>query len=150
LRPTLTYLVALILSISPAVASEKSDVISTVQKLIDDFNKADNAALAADMVDAPQIIDELPPFHWSGTNALSEWGHDIKIEVEKRSIAKFSVTLMKANYLDVRDNGAYVVIPAILHLTLRNGRHDQEKGRFVLALTKSDHWRTSSLAWSRE
>jgi ketosteroid isomerase-like protein len=149
LRGIPTFLLVLSLGCAPVFATETDSVVSRVRQTVEDFNKGDAAALARDMVDAPQIIDEFPPFFWGGPNAMSDWAHAFTVETARQSISATSMRLLKVTHVDVRGDSAYVVVPAICTFTLRSGQR-LESGILTLALTKSDQtWRISAFSWTK-
>jgi ketosteroid isomerase-like protein len=140
-----------------ASASENSDVVAHVRQVVSDVNKGDAAAIGRDFVEAPQIIDNFPPFAWSGANALAEWDQAYKLDAARRSIVKATMTLQAATHVDVRDGKAYVVVPARCDFTRKDKRPSHETGRLTFALTKSAQgpdqksdpaWRVLSVAWT--
>ena len=48
------------------VATDKTDVMTTVHQFVDGFNKGDTASALAACADQTSIIDEFPPHEWHG------------------------------------------------------------------------------------
>jgi hypothetical protein len=138
------------LCVTPGRADERGEVMSVVKQTVADFNNGNMSALAKDLVDAPQIIDDFPPFFWNGSKAFDDWNHAFEIDAARRSIVGTSMKLLDAKHIDVLGDSAYVVVPAICYFTLRSG-HSEEAGQLTLALTRSDQtWRISAFAWSKD
>src|SRR5277367_2901119 len=77
----------------PAAATEKTDVVTTVHKFVDSFNKGDVKAAAAACADQASIIDEFPPYEWHGAGACAKWMDDYDADAKKNGIADGIVTL---------------------------------------------------------
>lgn len=160
LRLLSTCLCLALLGIYPAVASETDDVVAVVRKTVDDFNKGDDAAFAKDLTEAPHVIDEFPPFFWSGADALQSWDKAYRAEMERNSFVKTVMSLQKPRHVDVRDGHAYVVVSAICDFTQKTKKHVRESGILTMALTKSEGtsdqpksgaaWRVSALTWTKQ
>jgi hypothetical protein len=159
LRIIAALLCAAVIGIHPASATEKDDVLTRVRDAVEHFNKGDEAAFAKDMADAPLVIDEFPPFAWSGPDALQAWGTAWKAEMERKSITKAVMKLHDATHIDIRDGRAFVIIPAICDFTLKNDKRSRESGSLTLVLTKSEPagtgqasaggWRIAASTWTR-
>ena len=70
----LVALVVAILAAGPTAASEKTDVMGTIQRFVDAFNKGDMKSAAALCADQTSIIDDFAPHEWHGVAACSRWG----------------------------------------------------------------------------
>jgi hypothetical protein len=159
LRIISALLCAAVIGIHPASASDKDDVLTRVHDAVDHFNKGDEVAFAKDMADAPLVIDEFPPFAWSGPDAFKSWGTAWKAEMERKSIAKAVMKLHDATHIDIRDDRAFVIIPAVCDFTLKDDKRSREAGSLTLVLTKSGSagsgpsgasvWRISATTWTR-
>ena len=69
-------LAAALLAVSPAAASEKTNVIATVKQYMSSFNKGDKDAATAACAAQASIIDEFPPYAWQGATACADWWND--------------------------------------------------------------------------
>jgi ketosteroid isomerase-like protein len=142
--------VAIVLASGPTSASEKTDVMATVNQFIDGFNKDDvNTALAA-CASPAFIIDEFPPHAWQGQTACSDWANDFDANSKKENITNPVVTLGKPRHVDVTSDRAYVVVPASYNYK-QNGKPMAETGStFTVALQKgAAGWRITAWAWSK-
>jgi ketosteroid isomerase-like protein len=134
----------------PAVAAEKTDVMTTVHKFVDSFNKGDLKALTATCADQASIIDEFPPHEWHGAGACAKWTDDYDADAKKNGITDGMVTLGAALHIDVTADFAYVVVPANYKFK-KNGKLVQETGSMLtIALQKSEAgWRMTGWAWAK-
>jgi hypothetical protein len=147
--PALAFVAAAMIA-APAFASDESDVVSHVEKMVAAWNKNDAATVAAGMTASPTIIDEYPPYHWQGPMALQAWNDDFAALAKKNGISDPVVTLAKPTYVVVRANSAYVVVPAA-YRSKQDARTVQEKGILTVALERiGQSWLVMAFAWTRQ
>jgi hypothetical protein len=134
----------------PALAAEKTDVMTTVHKFVDSFNKGDLKVLAATCADQTSIIDEFPPHEWHGAGACAKWTDDYDADAKKNGITDGIVTLGVPRHVDVTADHAYVVVSANYKFK-KNGKVVQETGSMLtIALQKSEAgWRMKGWAWAK-
>jgi ketosteroid isomerase-like protein len=134
----------------PAAATDKTDVVATVRKFVESFNKGDMKALTATCADQASIIDEFPPYEWHGSGACAKWTDDYGADAKKNGITDGVVTLGAPLHVDVTAERAYVVVPANYKFK-HNGKAVQETGStLTIALQKSgDAWRMTGWAWAK-
>lgn len=140
-----TFVIAL-----PVAATDKTDVITTVNKFVEGFNKGDIKALTATCADQASIIDEFPPYEWHGAGACAKWTDDYGADAKKNGITDGGVTLGTPRHVDIVGDRAYVVVPANYKFK-QNGKAAQEIGStLTIALQKSDGaWRMTGWAWAK-
>ena len=150
LLKVLCALAATVLSTLPAGANEKTDVMTTVRKSIDSFNKGDVKAFVETCADQASVIDEFPPYAWHGAAACSKWADDYDADAKKNGITDGIVTLGAPLHVDVTGDRAYVVVPANYKFK-KNGKLVQETGSMLtIALQKSEgSWRMTGWAWAK-
>jgi SnoaL-like domain len=134
----------------PVAATDKTDVLATVRKFVESFNKGDMKALRATCGDQASIIDEFPPFEWHGAGACAKWTDDYGADAKKNRITDGVVTLGAPQHVDVTADRAYVVVPANYKFK-QNGKAVQEIGStLTIALQKSEGaWRMTGWAWAK-
>lgn len=134
----------------PAAATDKTDVVATVRKFVETFNKGDMKAMAALCADQSSIIDEFPPYEWHGAGACAKWTEDYDADAKKNGITDGGVTLGSPRHVDVAGDRAYVVVPASYKFK-QKGKPVQETGStLTIALQKSDGaWRMTGWAWAK-
>jgi ketosteroid isomerase-like protein len=142
--------IAVILTAGPAAASEKTDVMATVNQFIDGFNKGDvKSALAACAAPA-FIIDEFPPYAWQGPTACSDWANDFDANSKKDKITDPVVVLGKAKHVDVTGDHAYVVLPAAYNFKQAGKAMAETGSTLTVALQKLEAgWRIAGWTWSK-
>jgi SnoaL-like domain len=134
----------------PAAATDRTDVVTTVRKFVESFNKGDMKALTATCADQASIIDEFPPYEWHGAGACAKWTDDYGADAKKNGITDGGVTLGAPLHVDVTADRAYVVVPANYKFK-QNGKAVQETGStLTIALQKSEGaWHMTGWAWAK-
>lgn len=135
---------------APAMAADKDDVMAKVHQFVDGFNTGDiDGALAACAASA-FIIDEFPPYQWTGENACAVWADAYVADAEKNAITDGVVTLAAPKHVDVDGAHAYVVANAD-YAFKRAGKPTGEKAStFTFALEKqAAGWRITAWTWSK-
>ena len=141
---------SIVVATLPAAATDKTDVVATVRKFVESFNKGDMKGLTATCADQASIIDEFPPYEWHGSGACAKWTDDYGADAKKNGITDGVVTLGAPRHVDVTADRAYVVIPANYKFK-QNGKAVQETGStLTIALQKNgDAWRMTGWAWAK-
>jgi ketosteroid isomerase-like protein len=139
-----------ILTAGPVAASENTDVMTSLQGLIDAFNKGDTKTLVAGCTDEMCIIDEFPPYEWHGAGTCSKWLADYDADARKNGITDGKVTIGKPRHVDVTGDRAYVVAPAD-YTFKQNGKPMREiASTWTFALQKIDgSWKITGWSWAK-
>jgi hypothetical protein len=95
-----------------AVATDKTDVMAVVHQYTDDFNKGGTQSSLALCADQAIIIDDFPPYEWSGSGSCAKWLGDFRAFTPQIQLTDLVVTLGKARHVYVTADRAYVVVPA--------------------------------------
>jgi ketosteroid isomerase-like protein len=140
---------AVALAAGPAAASDKTDVMATLNQFIDGFNKGDVKAALATCASPVSIVDEFPPFAWQGPTACADWATDFEANAKKDGITDAVVTLAKPKHVVVAADRAYVVVKADYKYKLRGKKVSQKGATMTVALQKSPAgWRITGWAWA--
>jgi len=150
MQKILITLALAILAAAPVVASDRTDVMTTLQGLIDAFNKGDTKTLVAGCTDEMCIIDEFPPYEWHGAGTCSKWLADYDADSKKNGIADGKVTIGKPRHVDVTGDRAYVVVPTD-YTFKQNGKPMKETAStWTFALQKIDgSWKITGWSWAK-
>lgn len=148
-RIMMTMAVA-ILTTTQLVASEQTDVMATMNQLVEAFNKGDTKSLLASCTDEMCIIDEFPPHEWHGSGTCSKWLADYDADAKKNGISDGAVTVHKPLHVDVTADRAYVVVPAN-YTYKQHGKSMKEIGSiWTFTLQKVEgSWRVTGWAWAK-
>jgi ketosteroid isomerase-like protein len=140
---------ALAAAAGSAAASDKTDVMATVNQFIDGFNKGDVKSALAACASPASIVDEFPPYAWQGPTACADWAGDFEANAKKDQITDSVVTLAKPKHVVVAADRAYVVVKADYDYKLKGKRVSQKGATMTLALQKSAAgWRITGWAWA--
>ena len=143
------FALAFIVATGPALASDRTDVMATVDQFFNGFNSGDMKAATAACASPASIIDEFPPHAWQGPTACADWAKAFAAAAKTAHYTDNRVTLGKPWRVDVTGDRAYVVIPATF-TNKTNGKAVVESGAvFTAALQKlSAGWRITGWAWA--
>lgn len=148
MKALFTAVVAAMLIAAPVAQAGESAVTAPIRKLVAAFNGGDVAAIKAVQVDAPSIIDNTPPFAWSGPGAIDHWLADhAKAEAE---MGQTDGVVWLGEPMDEKVAGdrAYVVMPSRYTYKLK-GQSLRETGLAAFALVKQGaDWKIASWAWA--
>ena|SRR3979490_3352646 len=141
-------LVVAALAAAPAVATDKSDVMSVIHQWVDAFNKGDAKSATAACADQTSIIDDFPPHEWHGTGACAKWFSDFQAFAKAGEMTEAIVTVGKPTHVDVTADVAYVVAPTTFSFTQKD-KPVKELGTITLSLKKNaPGWRITGWAWA--
>lgn len=76
MKPIALLMVAAACVAAPASARDAA-VEAPIKRMMDAFNKGDIAAVKAEHVAAPTIVDNVAPYVWSGPGAFDRWVADL-------------------------------------------------------------------------
>src|SRR5271165_6411708 len=93
--------IAAVLAVVPAFASDKTDVMVPVHQFVDGFNKNDVKMAVAACADQTSIIDEFSPYHWQGAGACAAWANDYDAAAKKDGDSDGMVTLGTPRHVDI-------------------------------------------------
>jgi len=147
MKSWLMPIAASVLLVSPPAFAKNAAVGAPIRKMTEGFNKGDIAAVKALFVVAPAIVDEMPPFRWSGPTAFDTWladlGRSEKAEGKSGGVVWFGEPVQES----IAGDRAYVVAPCS-YTYKQKGRTLREKGlaTFVLVKIGAD-WKIESWTW---
>jgi hypothetical protein len=147
-RLPIVVLATLVLSV-PALADDDKDVMATVNRYVDGFNKGDSGAALA-CADETSILDEFPPHEWHGSGACAKWMSDYDADAKRNGITDGVVTLGTPKHLDVTGDRAYVVIPSSYTFKMKGKPVKETGSMFTFALLKGESgWRITGWSWAK-
>ncbi len=132
-----------------AMSAEKPAVMGVIKEFETDFNNG-NPNWVQLCADQASIIDEFPPYAWSGSGACAQWGKDYDADAKKNSVTAPKVWFGAAKHMEITGDRAYAVLPASYSYQ-QNGKPVKEAGAtLTIALQKSgNNWRITAWTWSR-
>ena len=149
MRKLMIAVAVVFMTVGTLFASEQSDVVDTVNRFLDAFNKGDTKTVLALCMDDMSMLDEFPPHEWHGAGAMSKWSADYEADSKKKGVTDGKVTMGKPRHVDVTGDRAYVVAPAN-YTYKQNGKPMKEDGEDTYALQKGkDGWRITGWCWAK-
>lgn len=140
---------AAVAAVSPALASDKTDVIATITKYNSEFNKGNAAAAAALCTPQAYIIDDFAPHEWQSAGTCADWAAALAAYDKKNNITGEAVTLGTPWHVSVTADRGYAVYPTHYSYKL-NGKPVTEQGVWTFALQKlAEGWRIKAWAWAQ-
>lgn len=135
--------------LTPALASDKTDIAATINQYNDAFNKNDtktaNALCSAQTI----IIDDFAPHAWQGATTCDDWWKALEDNDKKAEITDEIVTLGKAWHVTVTGDRGYAVYPTHYSYKL-SGKAVVEQGVWTFAMHKeAGGWRIAGWAWAQ-
>lgn len=157
MRKALALAVAVILTVGGAVAQKKAAenpdkkaVMATVRQFVDGFNKGDIALALATCASPASIIDEFPPYAWSGPTACADWAKDFDGAAKKDGMTDGKVWMGAPTTFEVSGDRAYVIAPARFSYKLKGKPTNEPPARLTIALQKNGNdWKIVAWTWSR-
>jgi ketosteroid isomerase-like protein len=148
-------LIALTLAcLAPAASAQVSaqvpaDVMTPIRQFIDGFNKGDVPSALAACADQAFVIDEIPPYEWSGAGACGKWASDYDADAKKKGITAGAVTMGMPRHHEVSGDRAYVVIPTSYEVTQKGKQVKQTGAVMAVTLRKgASGWKITAWSWS--
>jgi uncharacterized protein DUF4440 len=107
----------------------------------------DATAFRAVCAASTTVIDEFPPYSWSGPDTCARWSAAFKVFMGQVKMTDPKGTVAPHPFIDVTGNHAYVVAKVKWDATL-SGKPISEEGTWTFVLAKSGAaWKITSIAW---
>ena len=146
----LSVVFTLMINSGSAVASDKDDVVATVNQYLNnlDDKTLDKALAVCDS--QVSIIDEFPPHEWHGPTACADWWKAYNAYNEKSGITDGDAPLGTPWTVDVTGDRAYFVAP-MTYTFKQHGKPVKETASFAVSLKRTPTgWRITGWAFSKQ
>jgi ketosteroid isomerase-like protein len=133
----------------PAAAADTSAaVIQTLKGVLAAAN-ADNASrLNAYFAANATVVDDFPPFSWTGNDAGARWWSASDKDLAKHGIAGVHAVLGPITRFAVVGDDAYVIAPLTIGYAVR-GRPAHSSGLWTMTFHRSGgSWKIASATWT--
>lgn len=119
-----------------------------VHGFVEGFNNDDVDRMQAACADDTSVIDDFPPYQWTGHNATTTWYRDLAGTAAEYAMSEWAVEVEEPRHLVVSDGLAYVVVPVTARW-LDEGTPAARTGSFTAALRElADGWRVTAFTWA--
>ena len=149
MRTVLAALLAAGLALSPALASDKTDIWARVHSFADAINKGDSKVLLDQCGALTSIIDDFPPHLWQGATACADWAKSFGDWAKQNTVTNATVLVGRPLHVDITGDRAYVVAEA--NFTYKqNGKRKALRGSawtLVMQKTGAD-WHILGWSWA--
>jgi SnoaL-like domain len=123
--------------------------MAVVHRYTDDFNKGGTQASLPLCADQAIIIDDFPPYAWSGSGACVKWLSDFRAFTPQIQLTDLVATLGHARHVYVNADRAYVVVPATITAKEHGNPVHETGATWTFTLQKSlSGWRITSWAFA--
>jgi ketosteroid isomerase-like protein len=148
MRQSALLIAASLLIAAPAHAGPAEDAAAAVTSVLDKFNGGDINAFFAAHMDGALIVDELPPYVWSGSGSAQRWAGDYTKDAEAKGISGGRVDYGKPIQAISDGHSAYIVLP-ISYRFVQKGAKMAGKGSmtYVMTLVGKD-WKIASWTYA--
>ena len=159
MRKTLALAVAVILIAGSAAAqknttkildADKVGAVATVVQFVAGFNKGDVKTALATCASPSAVIDDFPPYAWSGANGCADWAAAYDSFTKQNGITNGHVTLgPKPLFVEVTGDRAYVIMSSGFSYKLKGKPVNEPGARFTVGLQKKGNdWKITAWTWS--
>ena len=136
-------------ALGSATASEKTDVLLTVQHWVAAANKGDMKGFVALCEEQSTIFDDFPPYEWHGVGACANWWRDNESLGKTEGITDASVVLGKPLQVYITGEHAYVVTRDEFVFKAKGKPMKQKGSIHTIILHKSNlGWRITGESWA--
>jgi quercetin dioxygenase-like cupin family protein len=123
--------------------SPKTDpaILATVDALVAALNSGSTTDAKAIFVEAPTVVDDFPPFAWSGKDAAETYTKDLKTILDKLEITAWRFQRHQPRYAAATNDHAWLVVPFSFPFMMK-GQTQSVAGDWSFVLQKIDgRWR---------
>jgi|WetSurMetagenome_2_1015567.scaffolds.fasta_scaffold113268_2 hypothetical protein len=143
---TLALVGALVFGAQSAPAADTAGMMKPINGFI--AASLTGKPFASFVTASPSIIDEVPPYHWSGPGAGKAWLADVGAWAKANGVTDLGVKLGAPTRVEQTASRGYVVTPAVFTYK-QNGKAEREDAAMAFALDRSrSGWRIAALAWT--
>jgi hypothetical protein len=129
--------------------SDTASVVSVINGALDAFRAGDlvtfKAAWAPQGVD---IVDDVPPYLWTGERSLERWIDDTARAIGNLNVADLDIRAKPPLHVEITGDSAYVVLPVTV--TYRRAKTSYiQNGTQILVMTRtSDGWKMRTMSYA--
>ena len=146
--PLRSLSLAVLVAACTAAVHAQATPQAAVTSFMDGFNTGDMAKAGALNEPATSIIDEFPPYTWSGPKAFNDWGAAFEANSKTLGLTEPKVTLSAPIVKNITAAQAYLIYPS-LYTYKQKGVAMREDGRIAIVLRKeANAWKIAAWTWT--
>lgn len=141
---------ALLIGASSAAAAKAppAAVIVPILSAVRDTNTNDLHRLDSYYVAAPVIVDEFPPFVWTGAQAATRWWMGFEKLGKNAGLSNVKAMTLPVRESDTTQDKAYVVVPMEITYVYK-AKPQKETGVLTCTLQRTGKtWKIATQTWS--
>ena len=132
----------------PAAASDADEVAAVVRQFGEAVNKGDFMTAAQAQVADPDIVDEVPPYHWHGPGAPRAWLEGWKAYAEANGVTGQHMAFAGDLRVEVSGEQAYAVLPGIFSFNIKGAPVSETGALGAFVVKTTDGWRIKAWTWA--
>lgn len=147
---TLGVVVWAFLGAAASAQPTNTELMAPIQKFMETFNKGDVAGAEATHAAVPDltIIDEVPPYLWSGPGAFKAWSSALDSDAKKQGMTEPMVSVSAPTRVESNGDRAYVIVPAVFTFKLK-GAAMRSMAQMTFVLQKgATGWLINGWTWT--
>jgi len=135
----------------------KAEILDEARRQKEELLKqADDSKVQAEMdkamgyyAPAATVVDDLPPYRWTGPGAGGAWLTAMGANAQKLGISGIEMRVAQVTRVDVAADHAYAVAPGRLSLTYKDGHVERAEGQLAFTLTRTPGgWKIDTQTWT--
>jgi hypothetical protein len=132
-----------------AGTAASNEIVAPITGALDSFRAGDKAAfVAAWAARGVEIIDDVPPYLWTGERALHRWLDDTAKVIDGLHLENLDIRAQTPLRVEAAGDHAYVVLPVVVTYR-RDGKDYRQDGTQVLVMTNTKAgWKILSMSYA--
>jgi ketosteroid isomerase-like protein len=127
-----------------------ASLTAPVSRVVAVLNANDLSRLPSNYTANATIIDEFPPYVWTGRNAPVQWWRGFQQLTTKAHFSNVKTSMQPVQHYSVSGDKAYVVAPLVITYTA-NGKTQKETGLIACTLVRSGGlWKIATQSWATQ
>lgn len=150
MKVVLSALLALFASLAApaAAATVPAGIMTTINAVLNDTNANNLSKLDSYYTSDAVVVDEFPPYMWTGAKAGSTWWGGLMQTNKKMAISNMKAAMSGSiQHFNVAGDKAYVVVPLTVNYAYK-GKPQKETGTLTLTMQRSGNaWKIATQTW---
>jgi hypothetical protein len=150
--PILWFTIAALFAVASNADIPKDEIKAVLQANVNALAKQDAAAFAVTYAPNPSMIDDNPPYAWSGKNAVTHYFNDVVDFAKKGGFTDATVTVTDVTHATQHGKRIYAVFP--LDISYKDSKTNtsvklQATETVVFQKSQTGKWLIKSSSWAQ-